>query len=143
MKKFLTFLFLCISVQVFSQKSEPKQDSMKIRACALDYIEGWYAGDTIRMDRALHPDMVKMQVSSLDGAYVLTPVSKSSMMEYTRAGYGKAVPKDKLKNEITILDQFGGIASVKIVSYNYVDYLQLAKWNGEWKILEVLWQSIR
>ena len=30
-----------------------------IRATALDYIEGWYAGDAARMERALHPELAK------------------------------------------------------------------------------------
>lgn len=30
-----------------------------IRATALDYIEGWFIGDPDRMERALHPELVK------------------------------------------------------------------------------------
>jgi len=30
--------------------------SAAITKTALDYIEGWYAGDAARMERALHPD---------------------------------------------------------------------------------------
>ena len=32
-------------------------DSAAIRAAALDYIEGWYAGDADRVARALHPQL--------------------------------------------------------------------------------------
>jgi hypothetical protein len=31
-------------------------DSAAIRATALDYVEGWYAGDAARMEKSLHPD---------------------------------------------------------------------------------------
>lgn len=34
-------------------------DSAAIRATALDYIDGWYTGDAARMERALHPELVK------------------------------------------------------------------------------------
>ena len=34
-------------------------DTAAIRATALDYVEGWYAGDADRMARALHPELVK------------------------------------------------------------------------------------
>lgn len=34
-------------------------DEAKIRAAALDYIEGWYEGDAERMERALHPHLAK------------------------------------------------------------------------------------
>jgi hypothetical protein len=31
----------------------------EIVACALDYYEGWFDGDAARMERALHPELVK------------------------------------------------------------------------------------
>ena len=34
-------------------------DTAAIRAAALDYIEGWYAGNAGRMERAVHPDLAK------------------------------------------------------------------------------------
>ena len=34
-------------------------DSADIRATALDYIDGYYTGDAVRMERALHPDLAK------------------------------------------------------------------------------------
>ena len=34
---------------------------------ALDYFEGWYAGDVARMDRALHPDLVKRWAGDQQG----------------------------------------------------------------------------
>ena len=38
-----------------------------------------------------------------------------------------------------ILDIYEGIACVKVESFEIVDYLQLAKYNGNWKIINVLW----
>ena len=35
------------------------EDEAAIRAAALDYLEGWYAGDAARMERSLHPDLAK------------------------------------------------------------------------------------
>jgi hypothetical protein len=29
---------------------------------------------------------------------------------------------------------------VKLVAGDWVDYMHLAKWNGQWKIVNVLWQ---
>ena len=39
---------------------------------------------------------------------------------------------------MTILDVYENAASVKIVTGDFVDYLHLTRWNGEWKILTVL-----
>jgi hypothetical protein len=137
-------LFLFISSLIFGKTfSQTKSDTMKIKTCSLDYIEGWYAGDTIRMDRALHSDLTKRQLGSLKqtAGPMINTVSKSNMIEFTKAGFGKATPKDKIKNEIVILDIYEDIASVKAISYDFIDYMQLVKCNGEWKILNVLWKG--
>jgi hypothetical protein len=39
--------------------STSSSDEDAIRAVALDYFEGWFAGDVTRMERALHPELVK------------------------------------------------------------------------------------
>ena len=39
--------------------AQTASDSAAIRATAMDYIEGWYTGDGDRMERALHPDLVR------------------------------------------------------------------------------------
>ena len=38
----------------------------QITAAALDYVEGWFDGDTDRMRRALHPDLAKRRLRALD-----------------------------------------------------------------------------
>jgi hypothetical protein len=57
-----------------------------------DSIEGWYSGDTARMDHALHNDLVKrlpvVDETTGDG---LRPVTKERMLELT-AGGGRDMP---------------------------------------------------
>ena len=38
-----------------SRKGFAMTDEDQIRAAVLDYIEGWFDGDAVRMERALHP----------------------------------------------------------------------------------------
>jgi hypothetical protein len=42
--------------------------------------------------------------------------------------------------EVTILDRFGNVAVVKIIASAWIDYLEVANFNGEWKIINVLWE---
>jgi len=37
-----------------------------------------------------------------------------------------------------VLDVSGDIASAKLVTAQWTDYLALSNWNGEWKIVSVL-----
>jgi hypothetical protein len=57
-----------------------------IESVALDYYEGWFDGDAGRMERALHPQLVKRSLRE-DGSTVET-ISARDMVEATAAGSG-------------------------------------------------------
>ena len=57
-----------------------------IVAGALDYYEGWFEGESERMERALHPDLVKRSLAE-DGMNVET-ISAREMVEATAKGIG-------------------------------------------------------
>ena len=118
-------------------------DSAAIRATALDYAEGWYTGDAERMGRALHPELVKRIVvaDTATGKSVLQNMGASALVNGTRHGYGKTTPRDKQQKDVTILDIFGNAASAKAVMADWVDYMQLAKVDGRWVIVNVLWEK--
>jgi hypothetical protein len=120
-------------------------DSSSIRATALDYVEGWYEGNPERMGRALHPELVKRIVASDTATErsVLENMGASALVNGTRHGWGKKTPKDRQQKEVTILDIFGNAASVKAVMADWIDYLHMAKVDGRWVIVNVLWELKR
>jgi hypothetical protein len=110
------------------------------RAC-LDYIEGWYDGDGERMRGALHADLAKRKVRALpSGHEIVEHMSADLLAEVTRLGRDKDLPEAQRLREVTILDVFDTIATAKIVSHRFVDYAHLARVNGEWRIVNVLWE---
>jgi hypothetical protein len=55
--------------------------------------------------------------------------------------WGPAWPDEELNSRArTILDRFENVASVKADADYGVDYLHMAKWNGEWLIVNILWE---
>jgi len=122
--------------------SQSQADTAAIRATALDYVEGWYEGNPTRMARALHPELVKRIVVSdtATGKSVLQSMGPSALVNGTRHGYGKSTPKEQQQKDITILDIFGNAASAKATMAEWIDYLQLAKVDGRWVIVNVLWE---
>ena len=118
-------------------------DSAGIRAAALDYIEGWYAGDGARMERALHPELAKRNVFTdpQSRRSRLIQMSALTLINQTRAGGGSDIPAAERKSEVTILDVFQGAASVRVRAATWVDYMHLAKFNGRWVIVNVLWEN--
>lgn len=116
-------------------------DRQAITQAALDYIEGWYAGDAARMERALHPHLAKRIVvhDPQRDVDVPQPMSALELVAATRDGGGKDTPPERQQKDVTILDVFEKAASVKIVASDWVDMVHLAKMDGQWKIVNVLW----
>lgn len=150
----LASLFACLTAlaaTAFSQtgaKAEPEKwgaseaDLAQIKQAALDYCESWYEGNTEKIERAVHPDLAKRIVRT-------DPQTKNSRLDHmgamrlfqgVRAGGGKNTPKEKQLKDVTILDVFGNTASVKAVMSDWIDYLHIAKVNGRWVIVNVLWE---
>lgn len=116
-------------------------DSSGIRQAALDYIEGYYTGDGARMERALHPELAKRIVRTNErGRSQLGQMSALSLVLGTRDGGGKDTPAAERRNDVTIFDIYQNAASAKVYASGWVDYLHLAKWNGRWVIVNVLWE---
>ena len=125
----------------FAQETVSDAEKAAIRQTALDYIEGWYEGDAERMQRALHPDLAKRIVrSNRQGNSRLEQMGATQLVEGTRVGFGKNTPKDKQQKDVTILDVYENAASVKIVAADWIDYLHIAKFDGRWVIVNVLWE---
>lgn len=116
-------------------------DSAGIRAAALDYIEGYYEGNGDRMERALHPELAKRIVRTNDqGRSQLGQMSAMTLVMGTRNGGGKDTPVADQRKDVKILDIYRNAASARIDASGWVDYLHLAKWNGRWVIVNVLWE---
>jgi hypothetical protein len=115
-------------------------DSEAIRQAALDYVEGYYEGDVARMERALHPELAKRIVrSDSTGVAWLSTMGASQLVAGTRAGGGREISAADRKTDVTILDVFHDVASARIDAGPWIDYLHLARMNGKWVIVNVLW----
>lgn len=116
-------------------------DSLAIEQAALNYIEGYYEGNVERMKKAVHPDLAKRIVQTKpDSASILHHMTAEKLIEITSKGDGKRIPRERRQKDIRILDIFQNAASVKVVAGDWIDYLHVARFNGEWVIINVLWE---
>jgi hypothetical protein len=131
-----------VAVLSGAARAQSAADSAGIRATAMDYIEGWYAGDAARMEKALHPELAKRVVTtdSRSGRSQLESIGAMTLVDRTRAGGGSRTPKERQQKDYTLLDVFNNAAVAKVVASDWIDYLELAKWNGRWVIVNVLWE---
>src|SRR5262245_16501036 len=113
-----------------------------IRQSALDYVESWYEGNPERMERCLHPDLAKriVRTDPKSGRSRLDQMSALGLVQGVRTGHGKNTPKEKQQKDVTILDIYQNAACVKAIMSGWIDYMHLAKSNGRWVIVNVLWE---
>ena len=137
-----TWLLVIAAALPHSGLAQTAADSAGIRAAALDYIEGWYAADAARMERALHPELAKRNVSTApNGRSRLVQLSALTLINYTRGGGGNDIPAEQRRKDVRILDIYEGAAVVRVSAATWVDYMQIARWNGRWVIVNVLWEN--
>jgi hypothetical protein len=86
-----------------------KEDA--VRSVAMDYVEGWFEGDMGRMQRALHPELVK-RCRGIEGddPDALETLSAREMIDATADGEGRREDAADRRIEIRIDHLSGGIA---------------------------------
>jgi len=113
----------------------PDAERAAVVATVLDYFEGWFDGDTERMERALHPALAKRGPE-------LRTATKDDMVAWTAEGEGKAEdPGPGRRIDVTVVDAHGNIASAVVDSDVYREYLHLVRTDDGWRIVNALWQS--
>jgi hypothetical protein len=123
-----------------SVRAQTAADSAAIRATALDYIQGWYTNNPARMERALHPHLAKRLVwADSTGRSHLVDLTAMELIQGTKSH--PPTPPAERRDDVTILSTYGNVAMVRIEATEWVDFLQEVKWNGSWKILNVIWEN--
>lgn len=108
-----------------------------IASAARDYIEGYTTGDGDRHARAYHPEAIKRRyIQDENGVFGMMTISPTTMAEY--ASHNE--PED-CTYEIYIDDVYESMASVRVHSCNWVDFLHIVLARGEWRLLHVTWYT--
>ncbi|MEP6572757.1 MAG: nuclear transport factor 2 family protein [Gemmatimonadota bacterium] len=141
-KAYAIALAILATVPVTALYAQSATDSAAIAATAHDYIDGWWSGDAARMQRSLHNHLAKrMVMTDSSGQHSrLVDMTALELVQGTERGGGKQTPADKRKSDVRILDIFQNAALVRIDAGLWIDYLEEVRWNGEWKILNVVWE---
>jgi hypothetical protein len=132
---FALCLFLLFNLSTNAQESKTADDSSAVRATVTNYIEAWYTGDARRMEQTLHPHYVKHMIH---GDIPVRERTGAQMVEDARSNNAAGIPQALRTEQVTVLDVAGTIASAKLVTPGWVDYMTLSKVDGQWKILSVV-----
>lgn len=119
-------------------------DNTAIYQAVTDYYEGWYTPNPKQMANCLHANLAKRAIQ-LDeqGKEYLRHLTKEMMVGFTERGGGSRSPAERKNWTITILDCYEEIATVKVNCPEFVEYIHLARQEGHWQLVNVLWTSNR
>ena len=116
-----------------------------VRRAALDYLEGFYEGDSTKHIRSIHPSVFKHGYSrSRTGTYSPSNMKwPEEFHAFTRGvrTSGRGGPPPNAPKEVQVFEVLDQTASAKVTAWWGIDYLLMAKVDGAWRITHILWQS--
>ena len=130
------------SLGLASAVEAQSMDRAGVERAALDYLEGFYEGSTEKLRHSVHPEVVKVGFAMQDGSYHQDPMSFEQMLSYATSVHDSGrFPPASAPKSVEILDVLDQTAVAKVYAWWGSDYLSMARYEGAWKIVQVLWQS--
>ncbi|MEP2936316.1 MAG: nuclear transport factor 2 family protein [Gilvibacter sp.] len=143
MKKLLIVLLLCFSAHGFAQDYQKDLDAVK--EASFGYMDIFYKADTILAHKYIDKTLRKVgwSYSKEKGAYSgNNELPFDKVIELAMYFKKKPLPQDEnTPREVEVLEVNDKIAIVKVTALWGIDYLNLVKLDGKWKIINIVWQS--
>ena len=122
-----------------------KEDHKAVKSAILDYVEGLYEVDSTRIDKSVDNTLRKI------GYYYgedkkwrdNLPMTKEQLSRLA-ARWNKSGNQvnENTPKKIEIYDINSKTASAKLTAAWGIDYFHLGKYDNQWKIINVMWQSM-
>lgn len=141
--KFLRGRDIASNQHITLSKKATQKDSLEIKRISLGYLIALQELKPALMKEVMHDSLNKVTVGydrELRKENV-TAIPKERMIRNAK-NWNKSNTRfpPKPSNQIQILDVYHRIATVKLYSDNWVEYLHLIKLDGKWSIINLLWQ---
>ncbi len=128
-------VILFFNLSMKAQDNRTSNDTSAVRTTVTNYIEGYFTGDVQRMEQTLHPHYLKHVIHA---GIPMREMTEPEMMRGVRSEGAPDMPAESKTEQVTVLDVAGDIASAKLVTPGWTDYVTLSKVNGGWRILSVV-----
>ena len=124
---------------VIAQSSDDRE---AVEKAVLDYVEAFYLVQPERIERSVSKNLAKVGYVKSEEGYREVPRTYEQLYRGSqRYNSNGQIDPAKAPKKIEILDLLDQIAVVKLSAAWGIDYLNLAKQDGQWKIVNVLWQT--
>jgi hypothetical protein len=142
-RRLLTLAALALLLPLTDTAAQTASDKDAVRQAALDYVEGIYTVDTSRIERSVSRNLTKRGFwrEPADSAYRPESVMTFDQLMKLASVWNKDGKRDTSIKEVVVLDVLDQTASAKIVAMWGIDYMHLAKYDGRWQIINIVWQA--
>jgi hypothetical protein len=126
-----------------SASAEHQNDEAAVRKAALDYVLALYEADASRVERSVDRELTKFGYYHNGEAYRGTAMTYAELHDLAKTyndGHSRFDP-DTTAHEVVVFEVLDKTASARITAHWGVDYMHLAKVDGQWRIRNILWQS--
>jgi hypothetical protein len=146
MKKFIS-RFVAVMLTGCSLIATAQTDRELVYAAIEDYVDGLYLVQPERIKKSVHPNLTKKgfwkgKDKEIYGQELTMTFDQLVDLASKWNSKGTAVNKDSPKM-IEIYDVQDQTASAKLTAEWGTDYMQLAKYDGKWLIVNIVWQGPR
>ena len=141
-----TFVVLVLAVAVLvglsAAGASSDTDREAVRRAALDYVNGIYDVKPELIERSVHASLVKRGFyrKGPSAPYVEMPMTYEQLVNLAST-WNKTGTRDRSIKQIDVLEVLDQTAVAKVTAAWGIDYMLLAKYDGTWKISQILWQS--
>ena len=141
-----TLAILCLVAATAACASTSNSEvAAAVERAVLDYVEAIEQAKPALIERSVATDLHKFGFSKSreTGEYRRIPMTYERLVEasaeFLPGGY---VPDDPV-HSVDVFEVLDKTASAKLTAFWGVDYMHLAKVDGRWQIVQVLWQTVR
>lgn len=148
-KDILPALFLLLAAGFFATGLTPRSghaqsdDEAAVHAAVVDYVEALYRVEPERIERSVSTNLVKFGWFKPNNEYVPAPMTYQQLVNLAGSwnrGNRQNIT-DETVRDIVVYDVLDKTAVAKLTAQWGIDYFQLEKIDGTWKIRHILWQS--
>jgi hypothetical protein len=140
----LGMVMACALAGISLPRAQQPDERDAVKAAVLDYVEGIYQAQPDRIQRSVHPDLAKRGYYRKRGEQAFTSEPMTYQQLFDLAGRwnkdGKR-PIATYPKDVVVYDVLNQTATAKLTAMWGVDYMHLAKYDGTWKIVNILWQE--
>lgn len=132
----ITLLLLSIA-----GKAQSSQDQGLIEEAIANYVLAFYEADTLKAHESVSRNLAKRGYYTQDGQIREASMSYDQLIQLAQRWKNSQTITPDAPRKITVFEVLDKIATAKVEAKWGIDYFHLAKIEGKWLIMNVLWQD--